>query len=355
MSLKIGDIELRCTLIADREEAPAREFVAPTPAAVPSSDWWAAAAPVPSPPPALASLPLEPADLPSVADWYVDDHGSAQQGMDEQAVLRPGAEEAAPFAGAFGSVLPPADSSLDWTKGLSVPAAAAPVHTPVPASPVNPVPLQAAGPPASTAAVGANEASAVMATILQAAGLRADIAALHARECSPEAIGGLLAQLLAGLITTLGTRRAVKNTLRVSHTELRIEGNNPLKQAVTPPEALLGLIQSQRPGYLAAEPAIRSVFKDLADHELALVEGAEEALKHVVEMMSPEAVEQALGHPDAKPAFGLRGSRDARAWALYRSRHAELLGGNRAFATQFLPAFRDAYEACLMKLRRRGT
>lgn len=334
LSVKTGDVELRCTLLGDIEAADVSVDVVTPSVAVPSVDWWAAIESV-ARTDSIASQPREPSEVPSVEEWY--------SGPPQPEFIEP--------------PVPPADS-MDWTAGLTSgqiePVAPSNAAERLANRDAGGIPEPRIKPVEAFATQAVCETQAVVVSILRAAGLREDIAQVHAKALPPEAIGSLLEQLLAGLISTLSTRRTMKNTLRVAHTELRIDGNNPLKHAAAPAEALLGLIQGERPGYLAAEPAIRSVFKDLADHELALLEGTEEALKHIIRLMSPEAIEHALGEASAKPSLVFRGNRDARAWTLYRARHAEIAGGNTAFANHFLPAFREAYDACLAKLRRRS-
>ena len=386
LSVKLGDVQLRCTLLPDSEAIPAAlvsglealPVSQQVKAELPSVDWWSdGVAPAGS-----VGSGFEALGVPSVGDWYVDERGAAQHGVDRRAEvfgMGPGESfDAAPFGAAsadgrpfgadpfdaapfgngplvgepfgsepFGAVAldagfpaaAPGDA-LDWAAPFDAPSAPVAV-SPKGAMPALPV----------RASESANDAL-VVAKILQSAGVRADVAALHAKDCSPEQVGALLSQLLAGLIAVLATRRSIKNTLRVAHTEVRVEGNNPLKHAVTPVEALLGLIQGERPGYLVTDRAVHEVFKDLADHELALVEGVEEALKHIVALVSPDAVEAALTQATPRSGMGWLGGREARAWALYRTRFSDLLGDGRAFAGHFLPAFRDAYDACLAKLRR---
>lgn len=399
LSVKLGDVQLRCTLLPDSEAIPAASPAAsrsgfealpasqPITAELPSVNWWSdGAAPAGS-----AGSGFEVSGVPSVDDWYVDASGAAQHGVDRRIEVfgaEPGgpldavpfgaasadsgpfgvdAFDVAPFgAEAFGNdplagepfgsepfgaavldagfpAAAPGDAP-DWAAPFNAPPA--PVAAPVAVSPKDAMPA-----PPVRASESVDGAAAV-ARILESAGVRADVAALHAKDCSPEQVGALLSQLLAGLIAVLATRRSIKNTLRVAHTEVRVEGNNPLKHAVTPVEALLGLIQGERPGYLVADRAVHEVFKDLADHELALVEGVEEALKHVVALVSPDAVEAALEQATPRSGMGWLGGQGARAWTLYRTRFSDLFGDGRVFAGHFLPAFRDAYDACLAKLRR---
>lgn len=390
LSVKLGDIQLRCTLLPDAEPGP----VAPAPsfdatpaqrstAELPAADWWTD--PAHSVTPASVDFGADPfaaSDVPAVDDWCVDASGAARQGMDVG--VDPFAFDGG-FAGSFDAGAPHGDAfgagsfeggvfastfgqgNDGWAMPLAVEPAPVPdvamfaaplaaenafvspqgIPTPIPST----MPASQAGPVTGGASV---DDVAVVARILQAAGLRTDVAALHAKECSPERVGELLSQLLAGLVATLATRRSIKNTLRVAHTEVKIDGNNPLKHAVTPVEALFGLVQGDRAGYLPVDRAIHEVFRDLADHELALVEGVEAALKHVVGLVSPEAIEQAVAQSAPKSTLGWLGRGESQFWRMYRTRFADFLGNGRAFSGHFLPAFRDAYDACLAKLRRQG-
>jgi len=337
LTVNVGKIGLRCTLLGNEEAGTASmpsPLAQPQPPAQPEPipDWQASSAPdawVDS-----AATPFSDAGaggVPSVSDLY----GSAPlaDAFDPFATDRD--FKAAVAVPGVGREV----ESIDWTSGLAS-------EQPLESQPVAATPESPSAAPADSVAVVAN--------IFRGAGLRPDIAELYAKDCTPEKVGVLLAQLLEGLIATLATRRSVKNTLRVAHTEMRVEGNNALKHALTPAEALIALVQADRPGYLGSEAAIRSVFKDMAEHELALVDGMEGALRHVVDLMNPEAIEHASAQPETRSVLPLRGGREARFWGQYRARFGDLFGDKRAFNNQFLPAFRDAYDACLAKLRRSG-
>ena len=209
LSIKVGEIELRCTLLGDLEQAEVSSGALSPPDAVPSVDWWVATEPV-ARTPELASAPQESSKVPSVEEWYL---ASAQPSVIESVV-------------SLGD-------SLDWTVGLTPAPADRFVPLRVEEPSVKPE-VHALRPPteqAANSATGAvSEVQTVVARILRAGGLRGDVAEVHAKALQPEVIGSLLEQLLGGLITTLSTRRTVKNSLRVAHTELRIEGNNPLKR-----------------------------------------------------------------------------------------------------------------------------
>lgn len=337
LSVNIGKVALRCTLLSAPERLPTPAVLeAPDPAA-PVPSW-----PVPAQSPEWPSMELAavvetPAGAPLVAELY----GAPPPGA------LPGLAGAARAPGAGGDGFPEparagspheARQSFDWTAGLQS-------ESGVPAP--DPVAGAAVSDPLKADAGGAT-----VADILRAAGLRPDVAELYARNLPAAAVGKLLAELLQGLIRTLAARRSIKNTLRVAHTEMRSQGNNALKYALTPAEALIALIQPEQPGYLAPDAAIRDVFKDLTQHELALVDGVEGALRHTVELMRPDTIEASAPQADGKSLLALPGRREARLWYHYGKRFEELLGEQRAFSNQFLPAFRDAYEACLARLRR---
>lgn len=359
LSVTIGKVRLRCTLLVDREAnelgwAPEPVHGVPPPAPSVDVEWShtpasfgyeSPASPTPWDSPlgsgmqgqesgALhGELQEEVDEVPSVGQWNDNDASVAGWQKIGGGVGFHAQGKTPEFSGD--------EANVDWTPRFS-PAAG--IGNPV-AQPVAEVAKQAGAAPISPPAGTAE----TIAAILQSAGLREDVAKLRAAECPPEKIGMILAGMLRGLIEAQAARRSVKNTLRVAHTEARIAGNNPLLHAMTPAEALLALVQTQRAEYLPAEQAIAMTFGDLGDHEMAIVGGLQAAFNEVLESMSPDSMERTAGAASSK-GFGQM-HRNAKLWAQYRSRYAELYAGGRAFTNQFLPTFRDTYDAALNKLR----
>lgn len=126
-----------------------------------------------------------------------------------------------------------------------------------------------------------------------------------------------------GLIETLSARAELKGEFRIERTTIKPRNNNPLKFSATPEEAMLAFLQPTLPAFSSGVKAVEQGFDDIAAHQIAMVRGLEAGLGVVIDTLSPEATERAVG-----PVGGLGAivstARKAALWDGYRRRHAEI-------------------------------
>ncbi|MGK9169331.1 type VI secretion system-associated FHA domain protein TagH [Inquilinus limosus] len=205
----------------------------------------------------------------------------------------------------------------------------APQPPPLPQTPVavEPPPLPPPAPPVPTpspaAAAPVPAQGDVMRTLLEAAGL--DPAQFPAERSAELAvmIGQILRTSVQGLLETLSARSALKSEFRIEPTAIRPRNNNPLKFSSTAVEAMIAILSPPMPAFAKGAEAIEEAFNDLRNHQIGTIGGMERALQHLLDSVSPEAVEQSISAGGGLGAM-LPGGRKARLWDAYVELHRRL-------------------------------
>lgn len=291
---------------------------APTPPPTPASP-WSSAIPEVAPPPSADDVWGRFAEN-HIVDW-------ARGGFGQQAPeLKPAS---APLGldttNNFAQSLPPVEQK--WAGHAPPEAPPAPV---VPA----PQPVQSAPPS--------------LDGFIQQLGLSpADLKAAPQETLATSAV--LLRRLIAGMVVMLEARARAKSQMGAQGTALSFDGNNPLKFARTPEQALAQLLNAPERGFMPAERAIEDAFLDLQSHQMATLKAMQGALKATLDRFSPAAIREraekkgimAKIFPDA---------RDAALWKAYEKEFSGVVhGSDEAFMDVFAQEFRKAYEALTMK------
>jgi type VI secretion system FHA domain protein len=299
------------------EPAPAvpNAPVPPQPAAIPPAARAPAAAPVAAPmpaaPPALGPGPLPAAPIPAA----------------------PIPAAPPPGPGGPGAAVPPPASPFD-------------------AVPPAPAPRPAAG-PASVPPTA--DVAALLAAFAQGAGLpQLDLLAGQGPgQADPlEAmrnVGALFAAFVAGTREVLMSRAEIKHEMRVEQTMMRARDNNALKFSVSAEEALVALLQPDRPGYKAPLAAVAEAFTDVRSHEMAVMAGLQTALIALLKRFDPATLESRLkaGMLDSI----MPGARKARFWELFCATYKDLAReAEDDFHSVFGREFARAYDAQVRKL-----
>ena len=150
----------------------------------------------------------------------------------------------------------------------------------------------------------------------------------------------------------LEARARAKSQLGAQSTSLEFDGNNPLKFARTPEQALAQLLNPPERGFMPAERAIEDAFKDLQAHQMATLKAMQGALRATLDRFSPER--DPRPRRDRRPARRiLPGARDAALWAAYEREFSGVAqGSDEAFMDVFAKEFRTAYEEIRAALTR---
>ncbi|MEM6973782.1 MAG: type VI secretion system-associated FHA domain protein TagH [Pseudomonadota bacterium] len=221
------------------------------------------------------------------------------------------------------------------------------IGTPAPAPPSSPAPPQA-GVPSPGAPVSAGAESGARA-FLEAAGI--DTSAMSPEEMveTMARAGGVFRTLVEGFRDVLMNRAAIKGEFRMQQTQIRSDGNNPLKFSITPESAVEAMIQPTRRGFLEASESAREAARDIRAHEVATMTGMEAALKHLLAQVDP--AELATRIETSGGLGGLFGNKKAKLWEAYETTYAKIAADvEDDFQTVFGREFARAYEDQLKKL-----
>ncbi len=179
---------------------------------------------------------------------------------------------------------------------------------------------------------------------LAGAGLSPDDLDIEDHDEFMQQAGASFANLISGLIQLLSARSTIKDAARIERTILGADGNNPLKFARSTGEGLLAILNTPDAGFLTPEVAIRQGFQDLQEHEMALLEGMQVAVKSLMQRFDPENFEQTL---EAENAFAtlVAGGRNSKCWKTFKARYKEIASeAERDFLGAVGRDFAEAYE-----------
>ncbi|HEV2865294.1 MAG TPA: type VI secretion system-associated FHA domain protein TagH [Allosphingosinicella sp.] len=178
--------------------------------------------------------------------------------------------------------------------------------------------------------------------LLAAAGLAPDAVAK-----SPDLVakaGSLLKRLVSGLVVMVEARARAKAQMGAEATGLQLEGNNPIKFARSPDQALARLLSPPEPGFMEADRAVEDAYLDLQSHQMATLRAIPGALRATLDRFSPGSVrrraEKAGIMARIMPAL-----QDAALWRNYEREYVKVKNeSDEAFMEVFSKEFRKAYE-----------
>lgn len=181
---------------------------------------------------------------------------------------------------------------------------------------------------------------------ITAAGLKPDaIAGVPAGDLM-ETSGKLLRLMVGGLMELLRERSHMKDTFRLPQTVMQAAQNNPLKFSPNIEEALRYLLNDRNEGsYLSAEEAVKAGFRDVRQHEQALVKAMLQAVEDYVERFDPDEL-KARFDKGMKRSGLLAGTNKLKYWELYEESYHALTqrddgGPPQLFSEEFARAYTE--------------
>lgn len=166
-------------------------------------------------------------------------------------------------------------------------------------------------------------------------------------ERSPELLqkaGSLLKRLVAGLLVMVEARARAKAQMGAEMTGLQLEGNNPIKFARSPEQALAQLLMPPQEGFMDADKAVEDAYLDLQSHQVATLRAIPGALRSTLDRFSPGSIRRRAENIGLLARI-LPGARDAALWRNYeREFVAVKKESDEAFMEVFSKEFRKAYE-----------
>ena len=352
--------------------APSAWDPAPSAPAAPEKDIWGAQSPPPPPPPVAPSSPagawaVPTPPPPAASPWSsaVPDAVSAPPPSGGDIWGKMADDYVVDWArGGFGQPRPPeptasdmlgfgagpatqgkatdilglaADQSASLSGGAPAPQVAGVNFTPAPAwdTPAAPPPPQPVAPPPPAA-------PAIGPFVSQLGLGRGDLKGSDTEVL--DASGMLLRRLVAGLVVMLEARARAKSQMGAQGTALQFDGNNPMKFARTPEQALSQLLNPPERGFMTAERAIEDAFLDLNSHQVATLKAMQGALKATLDRFSPSSIRE-RAESKGLMAKIFPDARDAALWKAYEREFSGVVqGSDEAFMDVFAKEFRKAYE-----------
>ena len=233
--------------------------------------------------------------------------------------------------------LSPATSAVARAK-VAVPRPVA-----VPSPPKKAVPRAPAA-PASVPAVGTDPEQRLLAQFLEAAGIKPEAIAGQSPTEVLQGSAKLLRVMVSGLMELLRERSHMKDTFRLPQTVMQAAQNNPLKFSPSVDEALRYLLNDRSEGaYLSAEDAVRAAFRDVRQHEQALVKAMLQAVQDYVERFDPEELKSRFDK-GLKRGGLLSSANKLKYWELYEESYPALTqheegGPPQLFTEEFARAY----------------
>jgi type VI secretion system FHA domain protein len=162
-------------------------------------------------------------------------------------------------------------------------------------------------------------------------------------------IGGLIREMVAGLMQVLSSRSSIKNEFRMSVTTIQPVENNPLKFSVNVDDALENMFIKKGNAYKKPVDAVQEGFQGIAEHQMAILAGIRAAFKGVIERFDPITLEKRF---DKQNKGGLiPGIKNAKNWELFCDYYNEVAGDlDNSFQYLFGDEFVRAYEDQLQRL-----
>ncbi len=207
-------------------------------------------------------------------------------------------------------------------------------------------------PATSSSSAPANAASSAesFATLLAAAG----IDDLEETAEAAGLLGAMLRSSVGGLMEILRARERMKDELRIRGTTFKPAHNNPLKFSANVDDAFHNLLIKRNAAYLAPPEALEDAFRDVRDHQAAVMMAMRLAFEAMLARFDPELLQGEFDRHLKKGSI-LGVPAKLKYWDLYRERYAEMAkDADASFRALFAEEFAHAYEEQLARLKARG-
>ncbi len=157
--------------------------------------------------------------------------------------------------------------------------------------------------------------------------------------------GRMLSLFSQGTVALLSSRSILKRGVKADMTMILNEANNPFKILPSGKTVLMQIYQSQMPGFMPPEAAVRDALVDLQAHQLGMIAGIRAIIAAMLQSFNPQRLEEEARKDGVLPKLPFNGGRKAALWD-YFSRHYQRTAGEIEddFHTLFGEAFLHAYD-----------
>ena len=231
------------------------------------------------------------------------------------------------------------------TRAVVAGARGAPVRpVAVPRAPKKPATATTTASASASASAPGDSEQRALALFLEGAGIKPEAIAGNTPAAVLQGSGKLLRVMVSGLMELLRERSHMKDTFRLPQTLMQAAQNNPLKFSPSVDEALRYLFNDRGEGaYLGAEDAVRAGFRDVRQHEQALVKAMLRAVQDYVERFDPQELKSRFDK-GLKRGGLLSGGNKLKYWELYEESYPALTqredgGPPQLFTEEFARAY----------------
>ncbi|QKJ86968.1 type VI secretion system-associated FHA domain protein TagH [Paramixta manurensis] len=158
--------------------------------------------------------------------------------------------------------------------------------------------------------------------------------------------GRMLSLFSQGTVALLSSRSILKRGVKAEMTMILNEANNPFKILPSGKTVLMQMYQSQMPGFMQPEQAVRDALVDLQAHQLGMIAGIRAIIAAMLQSFNPQRLEESARQDGLTAKLRFPGARKAAMWDFFIRNYQRTAGEiEDDFHTLFGEAFLHAYDA----------
>ncbi|WP_437614276.1 type VI secretion system-associated FHA domain protein TagH [Erwinia sp. V71] len=157
--------------------------------------------------------------------------------------------------------------------------------------------------------------------------------------------GRMLSLFSQGTVALLSSRSILKRGVKAEMTMILNEANNPFKILPSGKTVLMQMYQSQMPGFMQPEQAVRDALVDLQAHQLGMIAGIRAIIAAMLQSFNPQRLEESARRDGVESKMPFAAARKAAMWDYFVRNYQHTSGEiEDDFHTLFGEAFLHAYD-----------
>ncbi len=166
-------------------------------------------------------------------------------------------------------------------------------------------------------------------------------------------LGEILRVVVSGVMDVLRARQQIKDEFRMQATRFMQRDNNALKFSANVDDALHNLLVKQNPAYLGPVEAFEDAFRDLRNHQIAMLAGMRVAFESMLAEFDPDQLQAQFDRVVKKST-----KPEAQYWEMYRQRAQDLardieVAFRDLFGDRFVSAYQEQFDRLNAQSRKR--
>ncbi|MBE5251450.1 type VI secretion system-associated FHA domain protein TagH [Mixta mediterraneensis] len=157
--------------------------------------------------------------------------------------------------------------------------------------------------------------------------------------------GRMLSLFSQGTVALMSSRSILKRGVKADMTMILNEANNPFKILPSGKTVLMQMYQSQMPGFMPPEQAVRDALVDLQAHQLGMIAGIRAIIAAMLQSFNPQRLEEQARADGMLPRQPFSSIKKAALWDYFMRNYQRTAGEiEDDFHTLFGEAFLHAYD-----------